>query len=523
MAYNTNILTITLDGTGVEIPTLSVSEQYSSYLLRGSATASGNYAIVPTGTPQLGTTFIFDYQATLNLGTFPAPVYTFSLFGTQITQDLLITKLIITCTYNGSAWKVRITGSLDQAIIDTVNIIPSAVETASINNLAVTTGKINDLAVTTAKIDNLAVTTGKIALLAVTDAQLNTDSVITSKILDSNVTNAKLANMADNTIKGNISGGAAAPSDLSLSTLFSANVWGLTGNAGTTAGTNFIGTTDNIDLVFKRGGLESGRISGTVFNTSFGRNSLLLVTSGTSNTAIGNGNSGSITSGDYNTSVGGSALINLTSGDNNTAIGALAEQLLTTGSRNTIIGASANVDSVSALNRIALGYNAEATADYQFALPDNVTAWKIRGNSFTLPSADGNAKAALVTDGSKVLSFGAIIDSGTYTPSLTNGTNVAASTAYPCQYLRVGNTVTVSGKVAIDATAAAAMELGISLPIASNFANDYECAGIGIAIVTGEDAAYIKADAANNRASLNQAKADTSNHDHYFTFTYSVI
>jgi len=36
--------------------------------------------------------------------------------------------------------------------------------------------------------------------------------------------------------------------------------WGLTGNAGTTAGTNFIGTTDNVDVVFKRSGNEVGRI-----------------------------------------------------------------------------------------------------------------------------------------------------------------------------------------------------------------------------------------------------------------------
>jgi len=34
--------------------------------------------------------------------------------------------------------------------------------------------------------------------------------------------------------------------------------WSLTGNAGTTPGTNFIGTTDNQDLVFKRNGIEIG-------------------------------------------------------------------------------------------------------------------------------------------------------------------------------------------------------------------------------------------------------------------------
>lgn len=521
MAYNTNIKVITLNGTGTETDLVfDVTDGYSSYQLIGAVTTIGNYAIVPTGTPQLGTTFVFDFQATVDITT---NSNTFAIFGTQITQDLLITKLIITCVYNGSAWKVRITGSLDQAIIDTVNIIPGAIDSSTIANLSITTAKIDDLAVTTAKIDNLAVTTGKIALLAVTDAQLNTDSVITSKILNSNVTNAKLAQMAANTVKMNNTGVLADPQDVTVSSLINTNAWSTTGNSGTVAGTNFVGTTDNVDLVFKRNNIECGRITNTDFNTSFGRSAFLSFTTGTLNTMIGNGAGTDITGGDYNTAVGGSALILCNTGNYNTVMGAISGQNITTGNANTIIGGSCNVDSAVSVSRIALGYGASATADYQFALPDNVTAWKIRGNSFTLPSADGNAKAALVTDGSGVLSFGKVIDSDVYTPSLTNGTNVAASTAYPCQWMRVGNTVTVSGKVAIDATAAAAMELGISLPIASNFGNDYECAGTGVAAVAGEDAAYIKADAANNRASLNQTKADTSNHDHYFTFTYSVI
>jgi hypothetical protein len=41
----------------------------------------------------------------------------------------------------------------------------------------------------------------------------------------------------------------------------SSNAWGLTGNAGTTAGTNFLGTTDSKDLVIKTNGSEVFRIT----------------------------------------------------------------------------------------------------------------------------------------------------------------------------------------------------------------------------------------------------------------------
>jgi len=525
MAYNTNIKEITLNGTGTETDLVfDVTDGYSSYLLTGSAVASGNYAIVPTGIPQLGTKFIFLYNAILDLGTFPAPVYTFSLFGTPITQAQLFKLWKADVMYNGTSWEVRLDMSLTESgVISTANIENLAVTTAKINDLAVTSIKLDIDSVITSKILDKNVTTIKIDDLAVTDAQLAADSVITSKILDKNVTNAKLANMADNTIKGNISGGAASPSDISISTIISANCWSLTGNSGTTAGTNFVGTTDAVDLVFKANSIQSGRIDLSNLNTSFGYYTLASNTTGVGSTAFGTTSLQNQISGAYNTAYGYQSLKSLTIGGANTGLGSFAGDSITTGNNNTIIGYAADVTSGASLGRIALGSNAQADTNYQFALPDNITSMKFGGNSFTLPTTDGSSNAVLQTNGSKVLSFGSIVDSGTYTPGLTNVTNVAASTAYPCQWMRVGNTVTVSGKVAIDATSAAAMELGISLPIASNFANDYQCAGTGVAVVAGEDAAYIKADVINNRASLNQTKADISNHDHYFTFTYSII
>lgn len=118
----------------------------------------------------------------------------------------------------------------------------------------------------------------------------------------------------------------------------------------------------------------------------------------------------------------------------------------------------------------------------------------------------------------------ASLDHGTYTPTLTNVANLDASTAYECQYMRVGNTVTVSGKVDIDPTLpATSTQLGISLPIASNLGAVEDCAGTAFASGIANQGAAILGDATNNRAQLQYISGDTTNQAMYFTFTYQVI
>lgn len=114
--------------------------------------------------------------------------------------------------------------------------------------------------------------------------------------------------------------------------------------------------------------------------------------------------------------------------------------------------------------------------------------------------------------------------SGTYTPTLTNVANLDASTAYPCQWLRVGDTVTVSGKVDVNPTAPATpTQLTLTLPVASNFANDYECTGVAFSSNIAGQGAAIRAEGTVNEAEMIWTSGDVTNQPMYFTFTYQVL
>jgi len=114
--------------------------------------------------------------------------------------------------------------------------------------------------------------------------------------------------------------------------------------------------------------------------------------------------------------------------------------------------------------------------------------------------------------------------SGTYTPTLTGVANVDGTTAYTSQYIRIGSVVTVSGRLDLDETAAATLtQVGISLPVASDFGSLEQCSGT--AAINGGTAGYgvIRADATNNRAELFCTPGVTTNNTWYYHFTYLVI
>ena len=132
----------------------------------------------------------------------------------------------------------------------------------------------------------------------------------------------------------------------------------------------------------------------------------------------------------------------------------------------------------------------------------------------------GFTTAKLVITGTLTLSNGAVT-SGTYTPTLTNDTNVDASTAEQLQYLRVGNMVTVSGRCQVNATAAASTILGISLPIASNIGAVMDIGGV---IVRGAGGVgEIRGNSTNDTAEAMWVATLTTNTAYYIHFTYRII
>lgn len=134
--------------------------------------------------------------------------------------------------------------------------------------------------------------------------------------------------------------------------------WSLTGNSSTNPATNFIGTSDNQDVIFKRSNIRAGLLNSIANKTSFGVNALHPNNTGNGNTAIGAGALETNGISSENTAVGNMALKNNTTGSNNTAIGSNVLLQNTTGNGNIGIGFYALEQNKAGNNGIAIGNNA---------------------------------------------------------------------------------------------------------------------------------------------------------------------
>lgn len=211
------------------------------------------------------------------------------------------------------------------------------------------------------------------------------------------------------------------------------NDWSLTGNAGTTTGTNFLGTTDDIDLQFNVNNQRSGLIDHANQQTFLGYQAgLATTTAGNLTTFIGHSSGLSNTSGNANTALGYGSLKNNTTANDNTALGVDA-QYYTTGTGNTGIGShalegSSTPASNTGIYNTAIGY---AAGSGYSGTPNN------------LPFTTGSYNT--------FLGFSTDISAGTYTNSTAVGAFAQAG----------ANDVLILGSIAGVNTATNSVKVGI--------------------------------------------------------------
>jgi hypothetical protein len=147
---------------------------------------------------------------------------------------------------------------------------------------------------------------------------------------------------------------------------------------------------------------------------------------------------------------------------------------------------------------------------------------QLRLNAYTsTTSFSGTAVGLLAYDGfGQVITQDNLPQSGNYTPTLTAGTNISATTAYNCQYIRIGNVVSVSGRLEADATTAGVTSAVIlELPYNTTFTSADQCNGV----LTAQDNICGIIYGNSTTASLIFTPANTGSFNYFFTLHFQII
>jgi len=168
-----------------------------------------------------------------------------------------------------------------------------------------------------------------------------------------------------------------------------------------------------------------------------------------------------------------------------------------------------------------------------------VEATEVGGSQTINMSHDGSDALISTTMGNVIFSSGIEVTSiqcdsivndtglaaGTYTPTRSAEANLDSNvTMTEAQYLRVGNTVTVSGAFTADPTTpATATSFEITLPISSNIAATNNVAGSAFCGAIAGQGAQIIGVIANDTAKISWIAGDVTSQIWSYMFTYKVI
>lgn len=298
-----------------------------------------------------------------------------------------------------------------------------------------------------------------VSTTAPTDGQILAYNNTTSKWEPKTGALALAANGSNCSVAGQYATGVDSAGNAEGCTTIEA--WGLTGNSGTTAGTNFIGTTDNQNLIFKANNFKVLSISAPTSATNppniiggFSGNS---ITTGEGSVIGGGGNSASpnqITA-PYGTIGGGlKNLVSDANGDGYGTVGGGYQNSATnkyavvsgglrntaSGSHSTVVGGNDNM--ASGNNSIVLGgrYNT-ASANNSLAAGNQANATD--SGSFVFSDSSGSSFNSLAANEFAVRATGGVrfVRSTTNTVTIPdqNGTAVVSPTTCSAGQVLTGN------------------------------------------------------------------------------------
>lgn len=301
------------------------------------------------------------------------------------------------------------------------------------------------------------------------------------------------------------------------------SAWLLTGNSGTTPGTNYIGTNDGQALEFKVFGGKAGWIDYAFpYNTSFGDSALVSLTTGFKNVAIGKNAMENNTTGSYNTGVSYKAFHSNTIGNRNTAVGDTSMWANISGNNNTAVGYGCLTTNTTASSNVAIGNYAlyknngdENTAIGDSALLTNTTGIGNVGVGYqTLQkNTTGTNNIALGTDAMQANTTGASnIAIGENALNTNTTHNYCSSVGFGSLQFTNASMNTAFGYDALNLNTTGVSNTGFGYEALMNKATSgSECTAIGdsagYTLTTGEHCTFI---GSNSDASVNNINNSTA-------------
>jgi hypothetical protein len=315
-----------------------------------------------------------------------------------------------------------------------VNLDQATIGTATIGTATIGTATVGTLTVTNADTTIFGVRVGR------GGGAISSNTAVGASALAANITGVNNTAIGNNALRVNTANLNTAVGD---SALYSCTTGGINIAVGPYALYSNVSGTSNIaigwDALYSN--TATGNIAIGVYalrattsganNIGIGDSVLLNNTTGTLNTVIGGRNTAyDNTTGSSNVVLGDLALRYNTTGSNNTCIGTNAGFLLTTGSNNTIIG---NVQGTAGLSDTVI-IGAGSTEKLRVSSGGVLSG----PSSFAFPASQVASSDPNTLDD---------YEEGTWTPSVGGTATYNAQTG---TYTKIGNVVTVSGRLNIN-------------------------------------------------------------------------